>query len=150
MKDRERTMSNQQHAQNAPKAWLFLILFAFGGLLMAGCDSYGENIVVNGTEIYFKGDGVTKADAEKLGKYLLDNEFADGNGKSVQLAKEEGVWQFRMVTLESFHDDADFANLAGEMAAEMSQVVFDSQSVEFHLCDDEFNTVKRIQAATQP
>ena len=61
-------------------------------------EEYGTLIEFNGTELYYT-ENVTEDVAIRLGDYLVDEEFADGSEKTVQLDKRDGTYQFRLITL---------------------------------------------------
>ena len=50
--------------------------------LVSSCADFGEKKVFNGTEVYYK-DGVTEAQADELGKNLIESGFSNGEVKSV-------------------------------------------------------------------
>lgn len=103
---------------------------------------YGEKVVNFGTEIFYKGD-VTEEDATKLGVLLKESEFSDGTSKSVQILKEDGVWQFRMVVLAEFLEDEAMQQPFKHMCLELS-AHFEGDEVVVHLCDDELKTIKVV------
>lgn len=104
---------------------------------------WGEKVVNFGTEIYYKGD-VTKEDATKLGERLKESEFSDGTRKSIQLLKEEGVWQFRMVVLPEFAEDEMMRNTFRQMCLELSSH-FEGEQVVVHICDNELKTLHVVK-----
>lgn len=108
-----------------------------------GQTGFGEKIVNNGTEIYYTGQ-VAKEDAERLGEYLTECDFSDGNTKSVQLVNEYGTWQFRMVTQEKFVDDAEMNKNFNYMCLQLS-TVFNGEDVDIHVCNDSLETLKVVQ-----
>ncbi len=101
---------------------------------------YGEQVVSNGTEIYFT-EGVTEEEAEKLGLFLTEYEFSDGTEKSVQLTKEDDVWQFRMVVMPEFVEDKEMHKNFKFMCLELS-TAFEGKQVDVQICDDELKTLK--------
>ena len=109
--------------------------------LLTAC-GYGESVTFNGTEVYYK-DGATLEDAEKLGEYLVESEFADGVEKSVMIVKnEDGEYVFRMVVQEGAEEGNDA--LFGLMAMGISMSAFDGEPVHFEACDVLFNTLKTV------
>lgn len=114
----------------------------FVSILFISCSNYGEKVTFNGTDVHYK-EGVSKAEAEKLGQYLVDSEFADGKKKSVQLVrdKETNNLTFRMVvadgTIENTKSDYIFNTFVGNLSE-----TFDYQPVDMHLCNNRFETLK--------
>lgn len=73
---------------------------------LTGCkNSMGEKVSIEGSKgiIYFKGDGVTEADAKKLGNYLKESVgyFDNTTVKSVQIQKGgDGTYELRFAASE--------------------------------------------------
>ena len=122
----------------------FLIIFSFA-ILLSSCSGYGTKLDYNGTEVYFT-DQVEKADAEKLGDYLVKSKFADGGEKSIQLTKDEKTknFVFRMVTTKEASESEMYKTVFKLFAKTISDSVFNKQPVDFHVCDNTFNTLKVI------
>jgi hypothetical protein len=110
-------------------------------LLFISCSNYGEKVSFNGTDIYYK-EGVTLEQANKLGKHLVKNEFADGVEKSVQLIKDEitGNLTFRMIVSPGNEEGNDL--IFKLFAKQLSEEVFEGVPVDFQLCDNTFETIK--------
>lgn len=107
--------------------------------LLASCANYGEKKVFNGTEVYYK-DGITEAEADKLGESLVTSGFADGNGKSVQFLKDGENYIFKMVIKEEFLNDKSKESVFNIFPKELSDYM--GFPVDLHLCDDSFNTLR--------
>ncbi len=104
-------------------------------------DGYGEKLEFNGTDVYYT-EKVNIEEAQKLGEYLVETEFADGGSKSVQLSKRDSVYLFRMVVKEGIEKDStnDVTFLA--MTYALSLGVFDGAAVELEACDNTFETLR--------
>ena len=103
-----------------------------------GCrPDFGEKIVANKTDIFFK-DGATKADAERLRDRLEEMNFIDGNRKSVQLAKRGDIWEFRVATAKGALDGSADDQLK-LYCLDLSSA-FDGDEVEVHLCNQKLET----------
>jgi hypothetical protein len=109
--------------------------------LISSCSNYGTKKTYDGTEIYYT-DNVSEADADLIGNYLIEIEFTDGSTKSVQLDKPEDALQVRFVTKEGIEDDPIYIFLFEEIKNEISESLYDGKSIEVHLCDNKFNTLK--------
>ena len=120
-----------------------LTLFAI--VLFLSCTGYGEKLTFNGTEVYYK-EGIEKTEAENLGNFLIRSEFADGKSKSVQLAKNEenGNYIFRMVTNPEAQENQQYEILFKVLAMQISDSVFNSQPVDFDVCNNTFESVKYL------
>ncbi|MEO7983310.1 MAG: hypothetical protein ABI688_04435 [Bacteroidota bacterium] len=116
---------------------------------LSACTNYGKKIKVEGTkgEVYYKGDGVTEADAKKLGSYLKEQEyFDDSSRKTVQLMKgKDGGYDVRFVTdqdkIKTTPGIEDRFVLFGAM---MSKNVFDNQPVSIYLADTHMKDYKSL------
>lgn len=120
---------------------IFIILVAFLAIWKLSASNYGKKIEINSTDLYYTGS-VTKADAQKLGDYLVESEFADGRNKSVQLSKRDSVYLFRMVVMEGAEKDSTNDITFEAMAITLSWNVFNNAPVELEACDDRFNTLR--------
>jgi hypothetical protein len=118
-------------------------------LTLNSCTGYGNKVTFEGNkgEVYYKGDGVTEADAKAVGKFLEDAEFfqKDDKTRSVQISKENGRIQARFVVeakaIESMQDaDNNFAIIG----AAMSKGVFADIPVDVIYTDDHFKDIKTI------
>jgi hypothetical protein len=127
------------------KSTINVLLFLCSTFLFLSCIGYGEKLTFNGTEVYYK-DGIERSEAEALGNYLVESEFADGNTKSVQLVKNEenGHYLFRMVTQEKAQQDETYEILFKALAMQVSSEVFDGKPVDFDVCNNRFESVKYI------
>jgi hypothetical protein len=56
---------------------------------------YGKRLAFNGGEVYYTGT-VTQDEANRLGEYLIECEFFDGNPKSVQLNRTDDGYEMTM------------------------------------------------------
>lgn len=124
----------------------FILMFT---VVLTACTSYGEKLTFNGTEVYYT-TKVTQQDAEKLGEFLIDSEFADGNPKSVQLTKDDttGNYIFRMVTKKEAVENKAYEVLFKAVAIQISDSVFNKQPVDFEVCNASFKTLKTIPFKT--
>jgi hypothetical protein len=111
---------------------LSLILFSCSG------NNLGKMKVFNKTELYYK-----------LGAYLISSEFADGNRKTVQINKEGNTYEFRMVVKKGIDQDQEYKQLGKQMAAEISDEVFDGKQVDVHYCDENMNTLTVMPMSTK-
>lgn len=118
----------------------FLLLFF---LPLVSCTNHGEKLSFNNGDLYFT-NLVTFEEADRLGSFLVENRFFDGNQKSAQLTKENNRYQFRMVVKEKFINDLSAELNAIDFANILSAEVFEGAFVEIHFCDESFNTLKLI------
>ena len=116
------------------------ILLAFG----LACNQYGEKLEFNGGDLYYT-KNVTEAEAKKLGEYLVKQEFFDGKEKTVQLDKEGGTYQFRMVVIKEKRNDDSTLEIFKTFASQISKDVFNDAPVELHVCDENLKTVKVVK-----
>lgn len=117
------------------------LLAAFVGFVIYSMDGYGDKLEFNGTDVYYVGE-VTEAEAQKLGEYLVESEFADGVEKSVQLAKRDSTYLFRMVVMDGVTKDSTNDITFMAMAWTLSNSVFDSAPVELEACNNTFETLR--------
>ena len=115
--------------------------------MLAGCDTYGTRLKFKDGELYYT-DKVTEAEANKLGQFLVKKGyFGDGKQVSVQLTRDNDVYQVRMVVVENYKSKKGIYPKAYQiMAAMISAKVFDGKPVEIHLTDNKLNTYEVIKA----
>ena len=126
------------------------MLAAFVGLMLfTACSNYGKKVSIAGTkgEVYYKGDGVTEADANSTGKVLQDvGYFAnDDKTRSVQIMKNNNRIEARFVVdmkaLDTVKEaDAIFAGIA----TTISQKVFNNTPVDVIYTDDQFKGTRTV------
>jgi hypothetical protein len=87
-------------------------------------------------------------EVNKLGEYLVDSGFADGETKSVQLNKSGKTYEFRMVVKKGIEQDQEYKNLGKMLGAEISADVFGGAQVDTHFCDENFKTLIVLPMAT--
>nr|WP_298988881.1 hypothetical protein [uncultured Polaribacter sp.] len=121
-----------------------IILICFS-LTIVACSGYGKKLEYNKTEVYYTSN-VKKSEAEKLGEFLVSSGFAGENEKSVQLSKNEesGNYQFRMVTTEKAANSESYQTIFKMFAKQISDSVFNKKPVDFHVCNNTFETLKVI------
>ncbi len=89
------------------KLFFFLLPAA---LLLTSCNlfnNYGKKVEFGESEVYYKGDGVKEADAQKLGDYLIEQELLDKETKkSVQLTHDGEDYLLHFVVDEQKFTDA--------------------------------------------
>ena len=102
---------------------------------------YGEKLEFNATDVYYT-ELVTEQEAQKLGEYLIESEFADGREKSVQLSKRDSVYLFRMVVMDGVTEDSTNDITFEAMALTLSWNVFDNAPVELEACSNTFETLR--------
>jgi|GEM_PF-5163060 len=103
----------------------------------------GTRLTFNGGELFYT-NKTTKAEATRLGNYLVKTGFFNGDFKSVQLTREGRWYQVRMVVKTGNENDLQFLELVKVFATELSREVFDGQPVEIHLCDPYFKTLRVV------
>jgi len=120
------------------------LVIAASLLVLSGCDnSYGSLLEFNGGELYYT-SAVSRDDANKLGEYLLSEEFFDGNKKTVQINKEGNTYEFRMVIKKGIENDPEFIAVFRRFARELSDNVFEGSPVDIHLCDERLKTLRVV------
>jgi len=105
--------------------------------------SYGTELTFNGGQLFYT-NSMTEAEATRLGQYLVDNGFFDGNPKTVQINKSGNTYEFRMVVKKGIEQDESMIQAAKIFAAELSENVFNGAPVDIHFCDERLKTIRVI------
>jgi hypothetical protein len=116
-------------------------------ILLSSCDllnNYGEKVEIKNSEVYYKGDGVTEADAKRLGKYLLEaGWFDEETERSVQLSKDDDTYVIRLVVKENKFDKKGKLNL-WKFQSDISENAFKNKKVKVILADTKLNDVEEL------
>lgn len=129
----------------------FLILLMPVALLVACGSDYGNRVAINNnSDVFYKGRGVTEADAKRLGDFLLREGYFDTvTNKTVQLTKDTSSWVVRLVVDKEKYASADVTLSTAMRIFEgvMSEQVFNREKTRMELVDDE---MKPIDARRTP
>jgi len=144
---RNEVATTGQKPQVSRQRWFFTIFFSLVFLLTLACDNLGTlNLgtkkTFNGYEIYYT-SAVTEKEADKLGAWLIANEWADGERKTAQLTKTGKTYEFRMVVKKGIEQDQEIIDQFKLVAYHLREV-FDGQAVDIHLCDERLNTLRVV------
>ncbi|MBL0069859.1 MAG: hypothetical protein IPP39_15725 [Chitinophagaceae bacterium] len=117
--------------------------------LMSCSGNYGEKVTfsTNTGEVYYKGDGVTEADAKAVGEFLEKQGYfsKDGNRTSVQISKKDKTIEARFVVNDTKLAAVKNADASFEIiGALMSKEVFKNEPVDVIYTDDKFADKKTI------
>jgi hypothetical protein len=127
-----------------------IILSLLVAVSLAACTDYGKKVTIEGTkgEVYYKGNGVTEADAKKVCTYLKDviKYFDADKRQSVQLTKSKGDgYDVRFVVDEKkLKESPKAADAFAQIGAAMSVDLFDNKPVNVFLTDTHFKDLKSI------
>lgn len=111
---------------------------------LISCNPYGKKKEFGSIEVYYK-KGVSNEEVDKLGNYLKDNGWNDGETKTVQLVKSGDIYQVRVVVKKGIDQDPEYISLFKVVANELSYEVFNGKTVEIHLCDENLKTLKVVE-----
>lgn len=127
-----------------------IIIFLLVVFSLTACSNYGKKVTVEGTkgEVFYKGDGVTEADANKLGKYLKDDikYFGADKALSVQLmkSKEDGYDIRFVVDEEKIKAAPQTVDAFAQIGAAMSMDLYDNKPVNIIFTDDHFKDIRTL------
>ncbi|MEA3267318.1 MAG: hypothetical protein U9P42_10315 [Candidatus Fermentibacteria bacterium] len=113
-------------------------------ILFSGCmQDLGKLIEFNGGQLYYT-TSVTAEEADRLGEFLIESGFYDGERKTVQLTKPGEVYEFRMAVREGVELDQNYVGSAVFFVYDLSENVFEGNPVAIHFCDTRMNTLLEI------
>jgi hypothetical protein len=127
-----------------------IILSLLVAVAFTSCSNYGKKVTIEGTkgEVFYKGEGVTEADAKKLCTYLKDviQYFTADKGRSVQLmkSKDEGYDIRFVVDEKKLNESPEVAAAFGQIGAQISVDLFNNKPVNVFLTDDHFKDIKSL------
>lgn len=111
------------------------------------CDSLGEKKEFNGIELYYTSE-IRESLADSLGNFLVENGFADGDKKTIQLTKNQNTYELRVVVKKGIEQDQEYIDGAKELGAILSVSLFNKSNVDVHYCDDNLKTLRVIPMAS--
>lgn len=104
---------------------------------------YGVELSFKKGQLFYK-DPITPAEANTLGEFLLKQKFFDDDrARSVQLVKENDVYQVKMV-MPKENITPQLEKSFDMILADLAKNVFASKVVELHLTDFQFTTFKKV------
>jgi len=125
-----------------------IILILLAGVMLTACSNHGKKVKVDGTkgEVYYKGDGVTEADAKKTGDFLkTQGYFTAENGSSVQVMKDGENYTMRFVYDKKIFETLEGAENAFKgLAIKAATEIFGGKKVTIALADKSFKDYKTI------
>lgn len=127
-----------------------IILFIVLAVGISACTNYGKKVTIEGSkgEVYYKGDGVTKEDAEKLGNYLKKDipYFDNERRKSIQLmkAKDGGYDIHFAVDKKKLEETPEAIESFRQIGAALSIDIYKNEPVNIFLTDSKFKDFKSI------
>lgn len=124
-------------------------------LLFTSCDlfnNYGKKYKVNDkSTVYYKGDGVTEADAKKLGEFLVQEEYFDTKtDKAVQLIKDGDDYVLRFVVdKDKLDKNKDAIPTFWRLQYTISEDVFNNKKAKIILADDHLKDIQNVGSITK-
>jgi len=129
------------------KILFFLLPFT---VLVSSCNlfnDYGKKYKVNDkSSVYYKGDGVTEADAKKLGDYLLQGQYFDTKtDKAVQITKDGDTYVLHFVVdKDKLEKNKDAVGTFWRLQYNISEDVFNEKPTKIILADDKLKDVQTV------
>lgn len=105
--------------------------------------SFGQELNFQGGQLFFTST-VRREEAERLGRFLVSEQYFDGDPKTVQLDKQGRTYAVRMVMKKGLDQDREVIDLARLLASRISADVFSSAPVDIHLCDENLVTIRVV------
>ena len=116
-------------------------------LAIASCnlfDNHGKEVKVGNNEVFYKGENVTKEDAENLGKFLTNVKwFSNDKPGSAQIISENGTYTVRLVADLEKVDSATRLNL-WKLQYDLSQEVFKGKPSKIVFADDKLKETESL------
>lgn len=123
------------------KTKTIFVIMLIASVILTNCADYGKEKNFNGVQLFYTST-ITETEANSLGNYLIESEFADGERKTIQLNKSGNTYEFRMVVKKGIEQDPEYIELGKLMAAELSFEIFNGNQVDIHFCDESLKTLR--------
>ncbi len=124
----------------------FIIILLLSVFSLTACSDYGKKIPISGTkaEVYYKGDGVTEADARKVGDFLKETGFVTNEkAASIQVSKVGERYVVRFVYNKDYYEKTKgLDDVFKRYGAKMSKDLFNGSKVDIALADKSFSDYK--------
>ena len=105
------------------------------------CTNYGKEKNFDGAQLFYTSN-ITESEVNSLGNYLIESGFAGGESKTVQINKEGGTYQFKIVVKKGIEQDNEYAQVFKQFAYEISKDVFNGSQVDIDACDENLKTLR--------
>ena len=102
----------------------------------------------NGCQVIYD-SSVTKEETRRLGDYLEDQGFFNGDAKTFKLGKSGRTYEFRVIIKKGLEQDPEAIEQMKQLAFLLSQAVFNGAEVDIHLCDEKFSTIREFGSCPQ-
>lgn len=116
---------------------------------LTSCDDYGQKVEVGKSEVFYKGEGVTKEQAQQTGTFLKENNwFDDKEAGSAQITKDSNAFIVHLVSEKSKLTDPLRWNF-WILQEKLSGSVFNNQDARFAFADEklkDFETLSSVDA----
>ncbi len=125
----------------------FFLFFIAGLFVLTACDSFGDKVQINGKSDVFYKEGVSEAEAKKLGNFLLKKEYFNATDeRSAQLTKENDTYSVRfVVNQEKLNQDKENVMLGFKVWQMWIQDnVFNGAKTKLVLTDDQFKDLQQV------
>ena len=125
---------------------IFASMF-IASVILTSCNDYGTEKSFDGVQLWYT-SSITEKEADAMGSYLIESEFADGSEKTVQLNKSGKTYEFKMVVKTGIEQDQEYTELGKLLATEISNYVFNGEPVDVHFCDENLKTLRVLPMST--
>ncbi len=126
-----------------------LLLSASLMLLLSSCTDFGTKVQIDDkSEVYYKGEGVTEADAKKLGAYFKQiGVFSGAEEKAVQLSKDADAYVVKLVIKEDVvnKEREKYETIFWYWQDMISENVFDGKKTKIILTDNKFKDLITLE-----
>jgi hypothetical protein len=126
---------------------IFASMF-IASVILTSCNDYGTEKSFDGVQLWYT-SSITEKEADAMGSYLIESEFADGSEKTVQLNKSGKTYEFKMVVKTGIEQDQEYTELGKLLATEISNYVFNGEPVDVHFCDENLKTLRVLPMSNQ-
>jgi hypothetical protein len=104
---------------------------------------FGPMLTFNNGQLFFK-DEITKDEAEKLGEFLIKEQFFDGIQKTIQVVRDGKKYLIRIVVAPGSEQVAQFRTLVQTLGGRIRHEVFPGAELALQLCDPQFQTLTTL------
>ncbi len=111
------------------------------------CDKYFKTIQIIGMQkvkafkevLLYYTNNVTENEADLLKVYFEENDWTNAE---LMFDKLNDTYEVKMITKTGIENDQEYVDAFKSIAKEISKTVFNNAQVDFHFCDDNFETLR--------
>jgi len=154
VKEEEKTENFRYQEESGWFRYAVIIILVFASFTFLSFLRAHKDTIPFGRMLQFKSGqllytkSVSKAEAMKLGDYLVVEGIFDDNPKTAQIGKTGDKYELRLVVQDTFSDSLEYKIIFQMLGSKVSREVFDNAPLDIHLCNDKLETLEVLESSS--